>query len=41
MRREALWAGVNNLNNSLEGSEGFKLGCQLIGVFLECASKFP
>ena len=40
VRREALWAGVNNLNNSLEGSEGFKLGCQLIGAFLDAPVNF-
>ena len=31
---------MNNLDNSLEGSEGFKLRCQLIGVFLDVPVSF-
>ena len=27
VRREAFWAGVNDLNDSFEGSKGFKLRC--------------
>ena len=35
IRREAFWAGVNDLNDSFEGSKGFNLRCQLMRVFLE------
>ena len=40
VRREALRTGVDNLNDCLEGSKGFKLGCQHIGVLLDVPVDF-
>ena len=40
VRREALRTGVDNLNDCLEGSKGFKLRCQHIGVLLDVPVDF-
>ena len=40
VRREALRTGVDNFDDCLEGSKGFKLGCQHIGVLLDVPVNF-